>query len=136
MNCMEPKSKFANLLEQKYLKWQIDQGQRKTLDEFASYIGISRPLVSMWMTDKQTPGEKMIARLVSLFGQEIYDSLDIPRPDPLLYEINEKWSTFSDDQRAQIEYIIHNKKDEPPPPPPKNDQPLKEIKAGKPALTV
>jgi hypothetical protein len=42
-------SKFPDWITKAFLEWQTQQGKRKTLEEFAAFIGVSRPLVNMWM---------------------------------------------------------------------------------------
>jgi transcriptional regulator with XRE-family HTH domain len=83
--------KFPNYLEQQFLAWQQRNGRRKTLDEFAHYLEISRPLLSMWLKGTRRPGPKKIEFLVELFGPEVYDSLGIPRPDPDLQTLENIW---------------------------------------------
>jgi len=34
-------------LEQKFLEWQVQQGKRSSLDEFAEYLGYTRAYISM-----------------------------------------------------------------------------------------
>jgi len=69
-------SKFPDWMTKVFLEWQTQQGKRKTLEEFATYIGVSRPLVNMWMNGNQKPGADNIKLLGDLFGDEIYDALE------------------------------------------------------------
>jgi transcriptional regulator with XRE-family HTH domain len=84
-------SKFPDWMTKVFLEWQTQQGKRKTLEEFATYIGVSRPLVNMWMNGNQKPGAENIKLLGDLFGDEIYDALEIPRPNPYLQKLNRVW---------------------------------------------
>jgi len=34
---------FPEFLEQKFLEWQVKNGERKNLYQFASYVGVGRP---------------------------------------------------------------------------------------------
>jgi len=69
---------FSEFMNKKFVEWQAQLGKRKTLEEFASFIGVSRPLLSMWMNGTHTPGNENIKLLNEIFGQE-----DL-RPDHLL----------------------------------------------------
>lgn len=94
--------KFSEWITQKFLEWQIEQGKRKTIEEFADYIGVSRPIVSMWMNGKRTPSRDNIHLLAQIFGPEIYDILNLPRPDPDLQTITYLWPRLPETARRQI----------------------------------
>lgn len=96
------KLRFVNipqLLEKKYLQWQLNSEARKTLDDFANYIGVKRPLLSMWMTGKRHPGEQYKARLVELFGDEAILSFD---EDPDLHAVQKSWEYIPPEQRREL----------------------------------
>ena len=40
---------FPEWINKMFVEWQAKQGKRKTIEEFAVYLGISRPLLNMWM---------------------------------------------------------------------------------------
>lgn len=44
---------FPEFLERKYLEWQLKEEGRKTIVQFAAYIGVSQPILSMWMSGKK-----------------------------------------------------------------------------------
>jgi transcriptional regulator with XRE-family HTH domain len=66
-------------------------GAKKTLEDFADYLGISRPLLSFWINGKRVPNEENIEKISLRFGNEIYDVLDLPRPNPYLQKLNRIW---------------------------------------------
>lgn len=84
-------SKFSEWMTKQFLEWQTEQGKRKTLEEFAGFVGVSRPLINMWMNGNQKPGADNINILAELFGNDIYDVLDLPRPNPYLQKLNRIW---------------------------------------------
>jgi len=73
---------FSSWITRKYVEWQAKEGKRKTIEEFAAYLGTSRPLVNMWMNGNKKPGKENIKILAELFGNEVYDILELPRPNP------------------------------------------------------
>ena len=75
---------FPSWITRKFVEWQASEGKRKTIEEFAAYLGTSRPLVNMWMNGNKKPGKENINILAEIFGNEIYDVLEIPRPNPYL----------------------------------------------------
>ena len=117
---MSQMAKFSGWITSKFLDWQAKQGERKTLDEFAAYIGISRPLLNMWMNgDKPRPGQANIKILAEIFGSEIYDVLDLPRPDPFVLYVQKASTNLKDNQKKKIseqiaKYITANEKESSP----------------------
>lgn len=103
---------FPAFLEKQYLAWQQRAGKRKSLEEFANYLGISQPLLSLWMNGRRKPGTDNIELLANIFGPEIYDSLDLPRPDPDLQIIMHLWPLLPEgtrqDIRKQAEKYAHD----------------------------
>ena len=48
---------FPQWINRKFVEWQAAQGKRKTVEEFAIYLGISRPLLNMWMNGNKKPAK-------------------------------------------------------------------------------
>jgi transcriptional regulator with XRE-family HTH domain len=72
---------FGKWLTGKYLVWQVELGERKTLTEFAEYLGVSQSTVSAWMLGDHKPkSSQNVARLADKFGYEVYDLLGLPQP--------------------------------------------------------
>lgn len=94
---------FPDWITRKFLDWQAQQGKRKTVDDFAAYIGVSRPLLNQWMNGNiPRPGRENINRLAEIFGFEIYDVLELPRPNPLLHKISKIWERIPPDKQQQL----------------------------------
>ena len=85
------KKQFSEWIEKAFLNWQSEKGKRASLNEFAEYIGYSRPLISFWLAGQRLPTNDGIKRLAELFGMEIYDVLEMPRPDPDLTYLQAYW---------------------------------------------
>ena len=82
---------FPKFLEFKYLEWQRTQGGRKTVKEFAAYIGVSQSTISSWWNEDRKPEGENLRRLAEKLGIEVYDVLGIPRPDSNLLYIQSIW---------------------------------------------
>lgn len=93
---------FSDWINRKFVEWQANEGKRKTIEEFAVYLGTSRPLVNMWMNGNKKPGKENINILAELFGNEIYDVLDLPRPNPYLQKINRLWEFIPEDIQKKL----------------------------------
>lgn len=96
------KTAFSEWLEVKFLEWQAVSKKRATLQEFADHIGYSRPLISLWLAGKRIPTDDGIERLAELFGFDIFDVLELPRPDPDLARLNKIWKYLPDNFRQKM----------------------------------
>lgn len=95
-------NKFSEWITLKFLEWQAKEGRRKTIEDFAAYIGISRPLLNMWMNGNKKPGRENIKILAEIFGNDIYDSLGLPRPNPYLQRVNRVWEFLPEALQKRI----------------------------------
>ena len=82
---------IAEWLNLKFLSWEQSEGRRKTLGQFAEYLGVSRISLSDWINGKYAPKAQNIGKLAQRLGLEIYDLVGIPRPLPQQFDdrINE-----------------------------------------------
>ncbi len=93
---------FPKYLERKYLEWQQQKGERKTIEEFAAYLGVSQGIVSFWMNGRRKPNQLSVEMLAGVFGLEVYDALDLPRPDADLHFIQSQWENLTPEERHII----------------------------------
>lgn len=94
-------TKFSEYLLRKIQEYEKDRGQRTSLDKFAEYLGVSRPLVSYWLKGT-TPSLENVQILAKKFGPEIYDVLDLPRPNPYLQRINQLFERLTPDHQRRL----------------------------------
>lgn len=95
-------NKFPNYLTKKFLEWQTELGARKTLEEFADYLNVSRPLLSFWMNGKRIPNIDNLENISNILGNEVYDVLDLPRPNPYLQKLNRLWEFLPEEFQKRI----------------------------------
>jgi transcriptional regulator with XRE-family HTH domain len=100
-------NKFPNYLTKKFLEWQTELGARKTLEEFADYLNVSRPLLSFWMNGKRIPNAENLENISNILGNEIYDALDLPRPNPHLQKLNRVWEFLPEEIQERIGAPLH-----------------------------
>jgi transcriptional regulator with XRE-family HTH domain len=109
--------KFPQFLEYKFLEWQQREGGRKTVRQFAAYIGVSAASISTWWNENRVPEGDNVRKLADKFGIEVYDALGIPRPDPDLLYIQQQWESYTPEERQMLreqaeKYKIKNLTDE------------------------
>jgi hypothetical protein len=74
------KASLTSWLNRAFLDWASKEGRRKTVREFAAYIGISEIFVGKWMRGEREPRNSHVIVLANKLGDEIYDILGWPRP--------------------------------------------------------
>lgn len=62
-DCQQLNMDFRQYLESEYLKWQQQQGGRRTVNEFADYLGVGQSTLSMWWNDERKPQGDNIRKL-------------------------------------------------------------------------
>jgi transcriptional regulator with XRE-family HTH domain len=93
---------FPQWLLAKVQEFEKQQGRRTSLDAFAAYVGVSRPLISQWLSGRTKPSLENVRRISLKFGSEIYDVLGLPRPDPVLQDVINAWPYLSEETRRSI----------------------------------
>ena len=99
---MDMKTDIGIWIEKKFVEFQNAQGHRTTLDVFAAHIGISRSTLNKWMNGINRPDKSYVGLLADKLGPEIYDLMEMPRPDPNLMYIVRRWPALTLEQRKFI----------------------------------
>lgn len=97
---------FRQFLEGKYLEWQQREGGRKTVFEFAEYLGVSQSTVSTWWNETRMPQGDNIRKLAAKLGLEVYDVLGLPRPDEDLFYLQSVWDELTPEIRRAIKLEV------------------------------
>lgn len=95
-------NKFPQWLENNFLEWQLSEGGRKTLNDFARYLKVSQPTISAWLNGSRKPTGENIDKIAAKLGPEIYDILGMRRPDPQLDRLIDAYNQASDEQKEEI----------------------------------
>jgi hypothetical protein len=96
--------------EKKFLEWQSKEGRRKPLSEFAKWLGISRNTLNNYMLKGQKPTGENLEAIASKLGPEIYDVLEMPRPDPRLQAIMAEWKNLPEEEKNKVKRIAERSK--------------------------
>jgi len=93
--------KIAKWLNDKFLDLQKQTGKRWTVTEFSDYLDCPQPQVSRWLMGKAVPNATYADRIAKL-GDEIYDLVDLPRPDPLKRRLAAILDSLNDDGKQKL----------------------------------
>ena len=76
---------FYEWMTQKFLDWQKEEGERKTVTEFAKYLGVGQQTVSTWLQPKGSVPKSTasINKLAAIYGSEVYQVLGLETPSSL-----------------------------------------------------
>jgi transcriptional regulator with XRE-family HTH domain len=96
------KHPFSTFLTRKFLEWQLEQGESKSQAEFANLIGVKRTSLTMWMNGDHLPENENVEKLANFLGPEVYDLLDLPRPNPFLQKINQIFERLSPEHQQKL----------------------------------
>lgn len=108
---------FRQFLEENFLQWQMTTGGRKTVYEFAEYIGVGQSTISTWWNETRIPQGDNIRKLAEKLGLEVYDVLGLSRPDSDLFYIQSVWEELTVETRKALrekveEYAVQNDKNQ------------------------
>lgn len=112
---MREKPPLAKWLDKKYLDWQAKLGERKTLEDFADHLGVSRPLLSFWMNGSREPSEENLIKIAFKLGFQVYDVLEIDRPNILHLYANRNWENIPKKLQVELAKTIAKHSSEPLP---------------------
>ena len=73
---------LADYFQRKYIEWINQRGSVGSQKEFANFLGISPQVFSRYLNGKHKTIEDpaIVSRLAQTIGEEIYDVLNLPRP--------------------------------------------------------
>ena len=94
-------------LEKKYLEWQLGEGGRRPLEEFATVMGKSRSYISLVMNGDRKPGEQTAREWAEITGDnEILDLLGFAREDPLMSELQGIYDLVPDEDKEEFVGLV------------------------------
>lgn len=76
------RKEFHAWILRQWSAWDRREGQRSTQAELAEYLGVTRSAVAQYVTGRQVPDRRHLAKIAARFGSEVYDVLGMtPPPD-------------------------------------------------------
>lgn len=109
--CMMTTRQFKDFLFDYFIEWEKQQPKRRsTYTAFAKWLSdnslnvtIKQQLLSDWIKGRYKPNEeKYLLVLEEKIGKQIYNVLDVPRPNPYLQKINQLFERLSPEHQQQL----------------------------------
>jgi transcriptional regulator with XRE-family HTH domain len=103
------------LLFEKYLDFQRDHKEVKTMKDFAVYCKVSETYMNLLMNGRRSISPKMAVHLAQILDEpRFYDLVHSPHPDETFKYMSSNWSGLTPDQHKALqqqaaEYLAENK---------------------------
>ena len=97
--------KFAYWLNDKYIEW-MKKDRKRGVSKFAIWLGFKQATISGYLNGQHVPNPENIEKLAGKLGYEIYDALDLPRPDKRFSELKAKYFATPEELRPDLIKII------------------------------
>lgn len=104
------KKEFGRWFTRKFLEWQGRHEGRKTGKQFAEYLELKNATVSQWLNGEAKPSAIYVFGLAKKIGLDIYDALDLPRPNPILFGVQAHWGLFTELEQERIARMVEDAK--------------------------
>lgn len=101
---------FKEWIFEKFLEWEKRQpGKRSSYSKFAEWLSqnsfdtlFKQQSIHAWKEGEYEPSEKYLPALAEKLGNEVYDALQIPRPNEHLQRVNKYWQHLPEEIQRQI----------------------------------
>lgn len=90
------RNELGQWLNHQFLLWQLNQGGRQTVGEFAKYLGVSRDALYKWINGQRVPDLECVEKLADKLGPEVYALVGLPLPNQQLLRIKRSWEDLSE----------------------------------------
>ena len=85
---------FQEWLEQKYTDWEKNQSGMQSYYTFARFLDVGHSSLTLWISGAATPAGDDLAKIASKLGQEVFDILNLPRPNSPAAKLLSGFSTL------------------------------------------
>ena len=94
---------FSIWLNECFLQWQKERGKRKTIVEWAEWLGVEQPTLSRWLNGSNKPRGASVTRLALKLGTEVYEVLGVkPKNGANDWVIADYWKRLNDETKKEI----------------------------------
>jgi uncharacterized membrane-anchored protein YjiN (DUF445 family) len=105
--------KAPDILDRAFAEWkkvETLKREKTSVSRFADFLGYSQQSVNFWLhRDRKISEEALITilpKLAELLGENIYDELNVEKPDHLLNYVTNNWKKTSKDKKEKIAKLI------------------------------
>jgi transcriptional regulator with XRE-family HTH domain len=114
--------KAQAFLEKALAEWRKQETLKKgktSVSKFADFLNYSQTAVSLWLNGDRNISEEalmeILPKLAELLGMEIYDELEIQRPNLLYQYVARHWKNLPPEEQKRVGKTISKYTDDPLP---------------------
>ena len=99
-------SNFPAWFNRAYKRWSRSQAGEEDFIAFCDLLGYPPSKVLGWLHGEFLPEEPEVLNIAGIFGTDIYEVLDLPKPEPQLLEIYKSFAHLTGENRGKIAHAL------------------------------
>lgn len=99
-------SKFPAWFNRAYKRWSRSQPGEEDFLAFCDLLGYSPSKVLAWLHGESVPEGPEVLSIAGTLGSNVYEVLDLQKPDPELLKIFHSFSHLTGDYRSKLTYAL------------------------------
>lgn len=96
---------LSEWLTNKFLEWQLEEKEKKSITDFATYLGLNRSYLSKLMSGTNKSISEKTADTIAIHYPDVYEVAGLKPKDPLLAYINFIWPYLPDEAKQKFEDV-------------------------------
>ena len=99
-------SNFPAWFNRAYKRWSRSQEGKEDFIAFCDLLGYPPSKVLGWLHGEFLPEEPEVLNIAGIFGTDIYEVLDLPKPEPQLLKIYKSFAHLTGENRGKIAHAL------------------------------
>ncbi len=99
-------SNFPSWFNRAYKRWSRSQEGEEDFIAFCDLLGYPPSKVLGWLHGEFLPEEPEVLSIAGIFGTDIYEVLDLPKPEPQLLKIYKSFAHLTGENRGKIAHAL------------------------------
>ena len=99
-------SNFPAWFNRAYKRWSRSQAGEEDFVAFCDLLGYPPSKVLGWLHGEFLPEEPEVLSIAGIFGTDIYEVLDLPKPEPQLLKIYKSFAHLTGENRGKIAHAL------------------------------
>jgi hypothetical protein len=99
-------SNFPSWFNRAYKRWSRSQEGEEDFIAFCDLLGYPPSKVLGWLHGEFLPEEPEVLNIAGIFGTDIYEVLDLPKPEPQLLKIYKSFAHLTGENRGKIAHAL------------------------------
>jgi hypothetical protein len=101
-------SKFSVSFNRAYKRWSRSQAGEEDFISFCDLLDYPPSKVLGWLHGEFLPEEPEVLSIAGILGIKVYETLDLPKPDPELIKIYGSFSHLTGQDRSNLALALHD----------------------------